>query len=41
MYDPYGGDYWNLREVVAHHGFSEGTMPEPPDVKRTQSQKRS
>jgi flavin reductase (DIM6/NTAB) family NADH-FMN oxidoreductase RutF len=26
-YDPFGGDYWNLKEVVAHHGFSEGTMP--------------
>jgi len=27
VYDPFGGDYWNLKEVVAHHGFSEGTMP--------------
>ncbi len=26
-YDPFGGDYWSLKEVVAHHGFSEGTMP--------------
>ena len=29
-YDPFGGDYWNLKEVVAHQGFSGGTMP-PPD----------
>jgi len=27
VYDPFGGDYWNLKEVVAHHGFSQGTMP--------------
>ena len=27
VYDPFGGDYWNLKEVVAHHGFSGGTMP--------------
>lgn len=26
-YDPFGGDYWSLKEVVAHQGFSEGTMP--------------
>ncbi len=26
-YDPFAGDYWTLKEVVAHHGFSEGTMP--------------
>lgn len=26
-YDPFGGDYWSLKEVVAHHGFSQGTMP--------------
>ncbi len=26
-YDPFGGDYWTLKEVVAHHGFSEGRMP--------------
>ena len=26
-YDPFGGDYWNLKEVVAHQGFSEGEMP--------------
>ncbi len=28
-YDPFGGDYWTLKEVVAHHGFSEGRMPAP------------
>lgn len=28
-YDPFGGDYWSLKEVVAHQGFSEGTMPGP------------
>jgi flavin reductase (DIM6/NTAB) family NADH-FMN oxidoreductase RutF len=28
-YDPFGGDYWTLKEVVAHHGFSEGRMPPP------------
>jgi flavin reductase (DIM6/NTAB) family NADH-FMN oxidoreductase RutF len=27
-YDPFGGDYWSLKEVVAHQGFSQGTMPE-------------
>lgn len=27
VYDPFNMDYWNLKEVVAHHGFSEGTMP--------------
>jgi flavin reductase (DIM6/NTAB) family NADH-FMN oxidoreductase RutF len=26
-YDPFGGDYWCMKEVVAHHGFSHGTMP--------------
>jgi flavin reductase (DIM6/NTAB) family NADH-FMN oxidoreductase RutF len=26
-YDPFGGDYWSLKEVLAHHGFSHGTMP--------------
>src|SRR5574337_33695 len=26
-YDPFGGDYWNLKEVLAHQGFSGGTMP--------------
>jgi flavin reductase (DIM6/NTAB) family NADH-FMN oxidoreductase RutF len=26
-YDPFGGDYWNLKEVVGHQGFSEGQMP--------------
>lgn len=27
VYDPFGGDYWSLKEVIAHHGFSGGTMP--------------
>jgi len=26
-YDPFGGDYWSLKEVVARQGFSEGEMP--------------
>jgi flavin reductase (DIM6/NTAB) family NADH-FMN oxidoreductase RutF len=39
-YDPFGGDYWNLKEVVGHHGFSEGTMPERAAPKRTE-QKRA
>jgi len=30
-YDPFGGDYWSLKEVVAHQGFSGGTMPAPED----------
>jgi flavin reductase (DIM6/NTAB) family NADH-FMN oxidoreductase RutF len=30
-YDPFGGDYWSLKEVVARHGFSQGTMPAPVD----------
>jgi flavin reductase (DIM6/NTAB) family NADH-FMN oxidoreductase RutF len=30
-YDPFGGDYWSLKEVVAHQGFSGGTMPAPVD----------
>lgn len=38
-YDPFGGDYWSLKEVVAHHGFSEGKMPEQTSPKRTE-QKR-
>ena len=38
-YDPFGGDYWNLKEVVAHHGFSEGTMPERVEKKRIQQRK--
>ena len=38
-YDPFGGDYWNLKEVVGHHGFSEGTMPERVTPKRME-QKR-
>lgn len=39
-YDPFGGDYWSLKEVVGHHGFSEGTMPERTSPKRTE-QKRA
>lgn len=39
-YDPFGGDYWNLKEVVGHHGFSEGTMPERATPKRME-QKRA
>ncbi len=40
-YDPFGGDYWTLKEAVAHHGYSEGTMPEkgrkgPGDRRRGQ-----
>jgi flavin reductase (DIM6/NTAB) family NADH-FMN oxidoreductase RutF len=38
-YDPFGGDYWNLKEVVGHHGFSEGMMPERVSPKRME-QKR-
>jgi flavin reductase (DIM6/NTAB) family NADH-FMN oxidoreductase RutF len=30
-YDPFGGDYWSLKEVVGHQGFSGGTMPGTPD----------
>ncbi len=26
-YDPFGGDYWTLKEVVGHQGFSGGSMP--------------
>jgi flavin reductase (DIM6/NTAB) family NADH-FMN oxidoreductase RutF len=32
-YDPFGGDYWKLKEVIAHQGFSEGAMP-PGSAKR-------
>lgn len=38
-FDPFGGDYWNLKEVVAHHGFSDGTMPERIEKTRTQHRK--
>jgi flavin reductase (DIM6/NTAB) family NADH-FMN oxidoreductase RutF len=38
-YDPFGGDYWNLKEVLAHHGFSEGTMPDRPEKRQVQRQK--
>lgn len=27
-YDPFGGDYWSLKEVVGHQGFSDGQMPD-------------
>jgi flavin reductase (DIM6/NTAB) family NADH-FMN oxidoreductase RutF len=30
-YDPFGGDYWTLKEVVGHQGFSGGTMPGTTD----------
>lgn len=33
-FDPYGGDYWTLKEVAAHHGFSEGRMPAPKPPRR-------
>lgn len=38
-FDPFGGDYWSLKEVVAHHGFSGGTMPERVEKKQIQQQK--
>ena len=31
-YDPFGGDYWSLKEVVGHQGFSGGTMPGTSDA---------
>jgi flavin reductase (DIM6/NTAB) family NADH-FMN oxidoreductase RutF len=40
VFDPFGGDYWSLKEVVAHHGFSEGTMPDRPRAKVTQQHKK-
>ena len=40
VFDPFGGDYWSLKEVVAHHGFSEGTMPDRPRAKVIQRQKK-
>jgi flavin reductase (DIM6/NTAB) family NADH-FMN oxidoreductase RutF len=30
-YDPFGGDYWSLKEVVGHQGFSGGTIPGAAD----------
>jgi flavin reductase (DIM6/NTAB) family NADH-FMN oxidoreductase RutF len=39
VYDPFGGDYWNLKEVVAHHGFSDGTMPDRAEKRKIQTQK--
>jgi len=38
-FDPFGGDYWNLKEVVAHHGFSDGTMPGRAEKKQMQQRK--
>lgn len=38
-FDPFGGDYWSLKEVVAHHGFSDGTMPDRAEKKQVQQRK--
>ena len=38
-FDPFGGDYWNLKEVVAHHGFSDGSMPRRAEKKQIQQRK--
>ncbi len=38
-FDPFGGDYWSLKEVVAHHGFSDGTMPDRGEKKQSQQRK--
>lgn len=38
-FDPFGGDYWSLKEVVAHHGFSDGTMPDRVEKKQVQQRK--
>jgi flavin reductase (DIM6/NTAB) family NADH-FMN oxidoreductase RutF len=38
-YDPFGGDYWSLKEVAAHHGFSDGTMPERDRKRQIQKRK--
>ena len=35
VYDPFGGDYWSLKEIVAHQGFSGGNMPAPPPAPKT------
>jgi flavin reductase (DIM6/NTAB) family NADH-FMN oxidoreductase RutF len=40
VFDPFGGDYWSLKEVIAHHGFSERTMPDRPRTKVIQQQKK-
>ncbi|HEX7551868.1 MAG TPA: hypothetical protein VF579_14970, partial [Candidatus Methylomirabilis sp.] len=40
VFDPFGGDYWSLKEVVAHYGFSEATMPDRPIAKVIQRQKK-
>jgi flavin reductase (DIM6/NTAB) family NADH-FMN oxidoreductase RutF len=38
-FDPFGGDYWSLKEVVAHHGFSDGTMPDRAEKKQIRQHK--
>lgn len=38
-FDPFGGDYWTLKEVVAHHGFSDGTMPDQVEKRQVQQRK--
>lgn len=38
-YDPFGGDYWSLKEVVARHGFSDGLMPPPAEKRKVQQRK--
>lgn len=38
-FDPFGGDYWSLKEVVAHHGFSDGIMPDRVEKKQIQQRK--
>jgi flavin reductase (DIM6/NTAB) family NADH-FMN oxidoreductase RutF len=40
-YDPFGGDYWTLKEVVAHHGFSEGRMPAPKPVQKNHKKQKT
>ena len=35
VYDPFGGDYWSLKEIVAHQGFSGGNMPAPLPAPKT------
>jgi flavin reductase (DIM6/NTAB) family NADH-FMN oxidoreductase RutF len=41
VYDPFGGDYWSLKEVVARHGFSDGTMPDRPMATVIQQQRKA
>jgi len=41
VFDPFGGDYWRLADVIAHHGFSEGSVPDPsqpPPPRKIQKQ---